>query len=123
MDVRAVTMAAKLLFRGAMNFRHAVLPLSLLAFSACTDDFDGPGDHVIAKTTSLVQYAGCADLEIDLKNMVTFEIWADIDRAGDYGRGGGFGEDAAGEGAGAPNDGGGRQEGVDYSGTNNQEQG
>src|SRR5258705_4018086 len=97
------------------------LPLALLAFSACTDDLEGPGEHEIAKTTSLVQYAGCADLEADLKNMVTFEVWADIDRAnyGGWGEGGANGEDDA-SGAGS---GGGRQEGVDYSGTNNQEQG
>jgi len=101
---------------------HSSLPLALLALSACTDDFGGPGEHVVAKTTSLVQYAGCADLETDLKNMVTFEIWADIDRSNYWGWGAGGGEDASSDGAGSGS-GGGRQEGVDYSGTNNQEQG
>src|SRR5690606_40421581 len=64
----------------------------------------------------------CSELEADLKRMVTYEIWADIDRIGYWGRGGA--EDAAGEGAGGADDsGGGRQEGVDFSGTNNQEEG
>ena len=106
-----------------MKLRAAVLPLSLFALSACSDALAGPGDHVIAKTTQLVQYASCADLETDLKQMVTYEIWADIDRAGYWGQGGGA-EDASGDsGAGAGSGGGGRQEGVDYSGTNNQEDG
>jgi hypothetical protein len=106
-----------------MRFSAVVLPLSLLAVSACSDELDGPGNHLIAKSTQLVQYASCSDLEADLKQMVTFEIWADIDRAGAWGWGGVEG-DAAGEGAGAGSgSGGGRQEGVDYSGTNNQEQG
>ena len=105
-----------------MRLAATVIPLSLLALSACSDDLDGPGDHVIAKTTQLVQYAGCSDLEVDLKNMVTYEIWADIDRADYWGWGAGGGtEDASGDAGGGS--GGGRQEGVDYSGTNNQEQG
>jgi hypothetical protein len=106
-----------------MRFSAAVIPLTLLAVSACTDDLDGPGDHPIAKTTQLVQYASCSDLEADLKQMVTFEIWADIDRVDYWGYGEG---DAAGEGAGGGSggdSGGGREEGVDYSGTNNQEDG
>jgi hypothetical protein len=105
-----------------MRLTAVCIPLSLLAFSACSDDLDGPGEHVIAKTTQLVQYQSCAELEADLKQMVTFEVWADIDRAGYWGWGGA--EDASGDaGAGAGSSGGGRQEGVDYSGTNNQEQG
>jgi hypothetical protein len=106
-----------------MRLTTAFLPLSFLALAACSDDLDGPGDHVIAKTTQLVQYNSCSELETDLKQMVTYEIWADIDRSGYWGRGG---EDTAGEagdsGAGAGS-GGGRQEGVDFSGTNNQEDG
>jgi hypothetical protein len=101
------------------------LTLSLLTLAGCTEDFAGPGDHVIAKTTSLVQYQGCADLEADMKSMVTFEVWADIDRADYWGWGrGGLEGDASTTGEGAGGDsGGGRQEGVDFSGTNNQEQG
>jgi hypothetical protein len=104
-----------------MRLHAAVIPLSLLALSACSDDFDGPGDRVIARSTQLVQYKSCAELETDLKQMVTYEIWADIDRAGYWGRGGV--DDAAGEGDASPTSGGGRQEGVDFSGTNNQEEG
>jgi len=95
--------------------------IPLLVVSAC-DDFDGPGDHVQAKTTQLIQYASCSDLETDLKQMVKYEIWADIDQIDYWNSRGGLEDTAGGDGAGAPNDGG-RQEGVDYSGTNNQEQG
>jgi hypothetical protein len=107
-----------------MRLGAAVLPLTLLAFSACSsDDFAGPGSHPVAKTTQLVQYQGCSALESDLKQMVTYEIWADIDRDGYWGYGGAEG-DASGSGAGAGSgSGGGREEGVDYSGTNNQVQG
>ena len=59
-----------------------------VAFAACSDDLDGPGDHVVAKTTQLVQYASCTDLETDLKRMVTCEICADIDPAEYWGYGG-----------------------------------
>ncbi|HEX5060759.1 MAG TPA: beta-propeller domain-containing protein [Kofleriaceae bacterium] len=93
-----------------------------MALSACSDDLDGPGEHPIAKTTQLVQYQSCSALETDLKNMVIYEIWADIDRANywGWGQGGAEGDAAGGAGSGS---GGGRQEGVDFSGTNNQEQG
>ncbi len=105
---------------------RVALPLALFAasasISACSDD-DGPGDHIQARTTSLVQYNSCTALEADLKDTIIREIWTDIERAGYWGWGGGL-EDASGEGAGAPsNDSGGRQEGVDFSGTNNQEEG
>ncbi|HUS30262.1 MAG TPA: beta-propeller domain-containing protein, partial [Kofleriaceae bacterium] len=111
-----------------MNMRAFALPLALigaavLAAGCDDDDGGGPQDHVVAKTTQLVQYSGCSDLEADLKQMVKWEVFADIDQADHWGWGG---EDAAGEGAGggaSPDNGGGRQEGVDFSGTNNQEQG
>src|SRR5690349_20948184 len=106
-----------------MRLVHAAVPLALLAAVASCSDEDGPGEHLQQKTTALVQYASCNQLETDLKAMVTYEIWADIDQAGYWGWGtaGGAEGDA---GAGAPsNDSGGRQEGVDFSGTNNQEQG
>src|SRR6185312_11342186 len=100
-----------------MRLTTAVIPLSLLAFAACSDDLDGPGEHVVAKTTQLVQYASCTDLETDMKRMVTYEIWADIDRQNYWGYGGAEGDAAGGAGAGSDS-GGGRQEGVDFSGTN-----
>jgi hypothetical protein len=104
-----------------MRLVHAAVPLALLAATACSDD-DGPGDHLQSRTTQLVQYGSCTDLESDLKQMVIYELWADIDQAGQWGWGLGGAE---GDGAGASSDtsGGGRQEGVDFSGTNNQEHG
>ncbi|MEZ4366648.1 MAG: beta-propeller domain-containing protein [Kofleriaceae bacterium] len=90
-----------------------------LTLAACGDDL--PGDHVLARTTTLVQYASCDDLERDLEDQLIAEVELAIDRAHDGGGGGGpplaGGEDSSG------GDGGGRQEGVDYSGTNNQEAG
>lgn len=100
----------------------AAVPLAALAAAACTGDPDGPTDRIVAKTTQLVQYANCSQLETDLKQMVTYEIWADIDQAGYWGYGAGQ-EDAAGSPTSDGDSGGGRQEGVDYSGTNNQEEG
>jgi hypothetical protein len=98
---------------------YAAFLLAPLALVACSDD-DGPGGRLQARTTQLVQYNSCSDLETDLKQMVIQEIWADIDQSGYWG----FGEDAGTAGGGAPeSDGGGRQEGVDFSGTNNQEAG
>jgi hypothetical protein len=88
---------------------------------ACGDQDDTPTDHVLSQSTQLVQYSSCGDLEGDLKQMLIREVWAQIDRADQY-YGFGGAEDTAGTGASGDN-GGGRQEGVDYSGTNNQEQG
>ena len=110
-----------------MNMRAFALPLTLLGVAAlaagCDDDYDGPQEHILAKTTQLVQYQGCSDLEQDLKSMVRWELFADIDQADQWG----WALDGAGSGAGegdaSPTNGGGRQEGVDFSGTNNQEQG
>jgi len=98
--------------------RHAPAVL-LVALFGC-DDFDGPTDHELARTTSLIQYSSCSDLERDLKQMVKYELYADIDRA-DVSWGRGL-EDVDAGGA-APTAGGDRQEGVDFSGTNNQEAG
>src|SRR5688500_2148545 len=104
-----------------MRLTTAVLSLLLVA---CADDLDGPGEHIVAKTTQLVQYANCNELETDLKNMVIYEIWAEIDRADYWGWGRGGVDDASTEGdSGGQGTGGGRQEGVYYSGTNNHEQG
>ena len=95
---------------------------ALLVAAGCTDDSDAPEDHVSAKTTTLIQYNSCSELELDLESMLIRETWANIDS---YDRRGGYGteDDSAGEGAGGGDSGGGRQEGVDFSGTNNQEQG
>jgi uncharacterized secreted protein with C-terminal beta-propeller domain len=102
--------------------RFIAVPLTLLAFAACSDD-DGPADHELSRTTHLVQYASCSQLETDLKQMVKWEIYADIDQADHWGYGGAAEGDSAGGGASPTNGGGGREEGVDFSGTNNQENG
>ena len=98
--------------------------LAFVVFAGCTDDSDVPDDHVAAKTTQLVQYGSCSELETDLENMLIRETWANIDRYNtDYGYGV---DDASGSGdsnGGAADPGGGRTEGVDFSGTNNQESG
>lgn len=101
--------------------RHA-LALALVTIAGCSDS-DAPTDHVQSATTELHQYASCSDLESDLKTQLTYQVYADIDYAGEYGWGL---DDAAGapeSGGAGDSNGGGRQEGVDYSGTNNQEAG
>ena len=104
-----------LLTRNAMR-RIALL---MIVLSACGTDSDTPTDHAQAATTELHQYNTCSDLEADLKHLVTQEVFADIDNAGF-----GFGlEDGASAGGTDTSSGGSRQEGVDYSGTNNQETG
>lgn len=90
---------------------------------ACTDGGNS-GPHLVSRTTALVQYQSCADLERDLKQVITEEVEADIDRSTDP-RWGFPESDTAGESppSDGADDGGGREEGVDYSGTNNQENG
>lgn len=99
--------------------------LALLTFAGCTDDdSDPPDDHVYSQTTSLIQYGSCSQLETDLEDNLIREVWANIDRW-DENRGFGGIDGAEGDGAGGAGSptGGGREEGVDYSGTNNQESG
>ena len=94
------------------------LLLLTLMVAACSTD-DTPRDHLQAKTTALNQYASCGTLETDLKQQLINEVNADIDHAGDGSFG--YGAETAGDASGTS--GGTRTEGVDYSGTNNQEQG
>ncbi|MBA3465249.1 MAG: beta-propeller domain-containing protein [Deltaproteobacteria bacterium] len=105
-----------------MTTRTLLLVLAVAAAGCTDDDLGAPDDHVAAKTTQLVQYGSCSELENDLEGMLIREAWANIDR---YDPRFGFGaEDASGDaGGGSPTQGGGREEGVDFSGTNNQEQG
>jgi hypothetical protein len=126
----ALRVAAILLGRPAM--RSTRLPsaamattLALLVFTGCTtdDDSDPPDDHVFSQTTSLVQYASCSQLETDLEDSLIREIWANIDRYNTNNGWGQGGTDGASPESGAGDSGGGRTEGVDYSGTNNQETG
>jgi len=100
--------------------RLSLIPLALLVGSACSIDDGPPVPHPIAKTTQLVQYASCAALENDLKQMVIYELDADIDQADQYWGWGLEGDANGGASPGGQDTSGGRQEGVDYSGTNNQ---
>jgi len=89
-----------------------------LALLGCTDGGSRP--HA-SERTQLVQYESCGALEADLEQMMIDEIDAQIAQ---YGRWEGAQPPSAGEGDSAdPSDPGGREEGVDYSGTNNQEDG
>lgn len=104
-----------------MKYRF-LLPTLVLAAAACGEGWK-PDGRLQSKTTELIRYQSCKTLEADLKQSMTYEIWARIEEThkwrDDFGGGAG-GEDAPN----APGDGaGGRQEGIDYSGTNNQEDG
>lgn len=97
--------------------------IALLFAAACSDDSDTPSGHELARTTELHQYNSCSDLETDLKGVLTQQAFADIDNIDRWGYGA---EDSAGapsNGGDSSSSGGGRTEGTDYSGTNNQEQG
>jgi hypothetical protein len=98
---------------------NALLILSLpaaLAAAACGADLD-------SSRVALVQYDSCAELESDLKDRARDELSALLEGFGQWG-GGGL-DDAAPEAgdASSDGDGGGRTEGEDFSGTNNQEDG
>jgi hypothetical protein len=105
---------------------HLLLPLAL---PGCSDDRDREpwkGE----KTVALVQYQTCDALESDIKARARLELDAYIDSYGYYGGGGApsapgtdDGDAAGGDGGGEAGDGGSREEGTDYSGTNNQEEG
>ena len=118
MNAAGLALAMILLTRRAMR-RFA---LFILVLTACGTDSDTPTDHVQSASTELHQYSSCNDLEVDLKHLVTQEVFADIDNAG-YGFGLEDGGTPTSGTAGGDSSGGGRQEGVDYSGTNNQVQG
>ncbi|MCA9680379.1 MAG: beta-propeller domain-containing protein [Kofleriaceae bacterium] len=90
------------------------LPVAAVALPGCADE---PTTH---STTQLVQYQSCGALEADLKQMMIDEIWAEIDQWGQWGGPLSGGEDGD---AADPSSDGGREEGTDYSGTNNQEDG
>ena len=94
------------------------LRLSIAAVVVIAGCADEPAEHIVAKQTHLIQYQSCGQLEADLEDMLIREISADIDS---YNKRGGGIDDTAGEGS--PSNDGGRQEGTDFSGTNNQETG
>jgi hypothetical protein len=102
-----------------MRFFRIVFPALLFTFVACDDD-DRPGGRLQSASTELVRYDSCRALENDLENVLIREAWANIERSGSYSGGA---EDTAGAPSSGAGNAGGRQEGVDYSGTNNQEAG
>ncbi len=89
---------------------------ALGALAGCGDS--GP-EHSFSRT-ALVQYQSCGQLEWDLETQMIAQIDAQIDGWGQWGWGE---DDSADPAAGEGGDSGGREEGVDYSGTNNQEDG
>lgn len=100
-----------------------VLAASASLVTACSSDSSRRGS--VTLETALVQYNSCSALEADLKELFVDEMEAQIEQNGYWGSPvldgvpGVPTEDAA-DGGG---NGGGRQEGVDFSGTNNQEDG
>jgi hypothetical protein len=93
----------------------SVLAASALVAGCSSDTYRGE----VSYRTSLVQYASCSDLETDLKDMLIAEVETRFSQlASDFGRG-----DQANPGAEDGDSSGGREEGVDFSGTNNQEDG
>ncbi len=106
--------ATILLWVLGMSLRLPIAAALLLL--GCADD--NP-EHIVSKQTHLIQYQSCAQLETDLEEMLIREVHADIDS---YDKNFGL-EDTAGGDPSPSNEGGGRQEGVDFSGTNNQESG
>src|SRR5688572_30998445 len=107
-------MATFLLFRPSiMRLSISLLPLALVA---CGGE---PAEHIVAKQTHLIQYQSCSQLEKDLEDMLIREVHASIDQHDKVNT---AGEDAPTSDS-SGGEGGGRQEGVDYSGTNNQENG
>ncbi len=97
-----------------------LVPAMFLAATGCSDGWK-PEGRIQSEITQLIRYDSCSALEQDLKRTLTHEVWANIERS-EWGRNGGGGDsaDAGGE---PPAAEGGRQEGIDYSGTNNQEDG
>jgi Beta propeller domain len=95
--------------------------LAAAGLAACTDD--RPSGHLAQTTTQLTQYDSCSALEADLKEMLIGEVDTDIERIDDPRYGGGAQAGDAGGGASPPPATPPREEGKDYSGTNNQEQG
>ena len=106
-----------LLLRRTMLPRLSLTALIPLALVACDGE---PAEHIVAKQTHLIQYQSCSQLEKDLEDMLIREVWASIDQHDKVNT---AGEDAPTSGDASGDSGGGREEGVDYSGTNNQEGG
>jgi hypothetical protein len=102
-------------------WRRAALGVAVAALAACGDN-DTERQHLRSLTTELVQYQTCADLETDIEAMLIDELETSIERIRDSR---GWPESGDDGGATPPPSapGGDRQEGEDFSGTNNQEDG
>ncbi|MEW6741256.1 MAG: beta-propeller domain-containing protein [Planctomycetota bacterium] len=100
----------------------SVLTALAVALAGCSHS--GSDEGTVTSTTGLVQYDSLSALESDLEQMLIEEMEAAFDQWRDMG---GFDPPGGGDapGSGGPSDGdqSGREEGKDYSGTNNQEQG
>ena len=99
-------------------FLAAFALFALAATVGCADD---PHRGERTYKTTLVQYQNCNSLEADLKQVMIAEMETHFDQIADGGYYGGLEGDASAPSAG--DDQGGREEGTDYSGTNNQETG
>src|SRR5262249_53128064 len=108
-------LARRLLGGGGMKRAHVVL----LGLAACNGSGVRRGGGKSTDETALSTYQSCGDLEADLKAMLVEEVDATFDQIRNN-KCFPFPVEAGGDGAptAAP---GARQEGVDYSGTNNQE--
>ncbi len=95
-----------------MKYTPLLLAASFL-FAGCFDELNYRG--TVSHKTSLIKYQSCAALESDLKAMLIAEVDANFERSGWF-------DVAQGAEDGSPSAGG-REEGTDYSGTNNQESG
>lgn len=101
------------------KLRLPLFSLSFVALLACSGD--GQYRDGVTYHTTLTQYATCNALEADLKQMLKAEVDTHFDQVGRWDLAGGFQDDGNADPSSA--DGDGRQEGEDYSGTNNQENG
>jgi len=90
-----------------------------VAVAACGSDRPRIIDEPVAERTALTQYESCSDLEGDLKEVLIAEMETHFEQS----NGGWFPEAEDAPTSGDDSGGGGRTEGEDYSGTNNQEEG
>ncbi|MEM9488436.1 MAG: beta-propeller domain-containing protein [Myxococcota bacterium] len=110
-------------FNGRSHFSTYSLTLATVlgvAAAGCSSSADDRRGEVTYRT-ALVQYQTCSALESDLKQQCLAELDANFEQGGYWGP---VAEDAATDtSSGGTGGNEGRQEGVDYSGTNNQEEG
>ncbi len=106
-----------------MNIRLTI-SLACLPLFVASCGSDEPWDDPVRYHTSLTQYQSCEALEDDLKDMLLAELDTRFDQTEYWDRFGGMEDGTNSPAPGAEGDeSGGREEGEDYSGTNNQEEG